>query len=57
MNHLLVMPRFVDTIGKWYHFPMRPPHVSSGMKQVGLCVSMLIKGFRASTALSISLIS
>ena len=22
MNYLLIMPRFVDKIGEWYHFPL-----------------------------------
>ena len=41
MNYLLVMPRFVDTIGEWYHFPLGIPYVSSSMKQSGLRVFTL----------------
>lgn len=32
MNYLLVMPRFVDTVGEWYQFPLGIPYVSSSMK-------------------------
>lgn len=38
MNYLLVMPRFVDTVGAWYHFPLGIPYVSSCMKAAGLNV-------------------
>lgn len=41
MNYLLVMPRFVDTVGEWYHFPLGIPYVSSSMKQSGLRVFTL----------------
>ena len=38
LNYLLVMPRFVDTVGAWYHFPLGIPYVSSCMKAAGLNV-------------------
>ena len=38
MNYLLVMPRFVDTVGAWYHFPLGIPYVSSCMKAAELNV-------------------
>lgn len=41
MNYLLVMPRFVDTVGEWYQFPLGIPYVSSSMKQAGLNVFTL----------------
>lgn len=41
MNYLLVMPRFVDTVGEWYHFPLGIPYVSSCMKRAGLNVYTL----------------
>lgn len=35
MNQLLVMPRFVDKVGKWYHFPLGLPYVSASLKKSG----------------------
>lgn len=33
MNYLLIMPRFVDKVGEWYHFPLGIPYVSSSLKK------------------------
>lgn len=41
MNYLLVMPRFVDRVGEWYHFPLGLPYVSSSMKKAGFNVYTL----------------
>lgn len=31
-NYLLIMPRFVDKVGEWYHFPLGLPYVSASLK-------------------------
>ena len=41
MNYLLVMPRIVDRVGKWYIFPSRIPYVSVSMKKNGIDVITL----------------
>lgn len=32
-NLLLVMPRFVDKVGEWYHFPLGIPYISTCLKK------------------------
>ena len=36
MKYLIVMPRFVDTIGEWYHFPLGIPYISACLKKENL---------------------
>lgn len=40
-NFLIVMPRFVDKIGEWYHFPLGIPYISSCLKAAGFNVYTL----------------
>lgn len=41
LNFLLVMPRFVDKVGEWYHFPLGIPYVSSSLKAAGFVIHTL----------------
>ena len=40
-NYLIVMPRFVDRVGEWYHFPLGIPYISSCLKTAGFNVYTL----------------
>lgn len=40
-NYLIVMPRFVDKVGEWYHFPLGIPYISSCLKAAGFNVYTL----------------
>ena len=37
-NYLIVMPRFVDKVGEWYHFPLGVPYISACLKKAGFHV-------------------
>lgn len=41
LNHLLIIPRFVDRIGEWYIFPLGIAYISSCLKKEGFNVFTL----------------
>ncbi len=38
LNHLIVVPRIVNTVGDWYQFPLGIAYISSSLRQAGFNV-------------------
>lgn len=53
LNFFIVMPRFVDKMGEWYHFPLGIPYISACLKQAGFNVYTINMNSKKNDALTV----